>query len=378
MRVLIIVSNILNPRDGPSTVAYNTLLGFKKIIPMLNSKNISITFISIDDKVPAQKETIIGENIQIIHTQRYPSITFTGEFQSILASSFLRKVDVAHVHSHIHELLPWIIRKTPTVYTMHGIFWKEYFYYPKVFYYIYKLRELRLRYYIQKISKFIAVSRYVIKELIVNKFNIEKVTLIENPVSDDFFNVKKNNKEEDEFIILYPAVISKLKNQLVFLKALKLLQIKGYNPKVYFIGDAIDYSYYMMVLEEIKKNNLNVKILGKIPYYKLLRYYSRASVVALTSLHESFGMVIAEALATGTPVIASNTASIPYLLSDKKTGFLVDPCNPRDIAEKLIVLLEDSKLINKMGKQGKKEAEKRFRSEIIVKQLLNLYENISH
>ena len=84
-------------------------------------------------------------------------------------------------------------------------------------------------------------------------------------------------------------------------------------------------------------------------------------------------MVIAEAMATGTPVIASKIAAIPYLVEDGETGFLVDPNNPKEIAEKLVTLLSDKHLRSKMGKEGKKLAEERWKDEIIARKLLELY-----
>jgi len=84
-------------------------------------------------------------------------------------------------------------------------------------------------------------------------------------------------------------------------------------------------------------------------------------------------MAVAEAMAAGTPVIASKVGGIPYMIEDGETGFLVDPNNPKDIAEKLVTLLSDKHLRSKMGKEGKKLAEERWKDEVIARKLLEMY-----
>ncbi|WP_255346945.1 glycosyltransferase [Thermococcus sp. PK] len=84
----------------------------------------------------------------------------------------------------------------------------------------------------------------------------------------------------------------------------------------------------------------------------------------------TLGMVIAEAMATGTPVIASRVGGIPYMIEDSETGFSVDPNNPKEIAEKLLTLLSDKHLRSKMGREGKKVAEERWKDEVIARKLL--------
>ena len=56
-----------------------------------------------------------------------------------------------------------------------------------------------------------------------------------------------------------------------------------------------------------------------------------------------------------------------------ETGLKADPNNPKDIAEKLLMLIEDENLRKRLGENAKKEAERRWRCEIIAKKLLDLY-----
>jgi glycosyltransferase involved in cell wall biosynthesis len=213
-----------------------------------------------------------------------------------------------------------------------------------------------------------SISSYVIEELSRKGFDTSKAVLIENPVGDEFFEVKKN----EERIILYPAVLNPLKNQLGFLKALAIVKNEIGNFKVVFAGSG-DKAYVEKLKDFVKKGNLNVGFAGRVPYGKMRELYSKASIVALCSFQETTPMAIAEAMASGTAVLASNIGGIPYMIDNGRSGVIVDPNSPRDIAEKLLMLIEDEKLRKKLGENARRDAEKRWRSDVIARKLLELY-----
>ena len=82
----------------------------------------------------------------------------------------------------------------------------------------------------------------------------------------------------------------------------------------------------------------------ELPYY-----YSASEVCIMPSLYESFGMVALEAMACGTPVIASNVGGLTYTVRDGETGFLVPEKDPKALAEKLQLLLSDACLRQRFG-----------------------------
>jgi len=60
-------------------------------------------------------------------------------------------------------------------------------------------------------------------------------------------------------------------------------------------------------------------------------------------------------------------------LKNGETGFLVDPNNSKDIVEKLLMIISDKHLRSKMGREGKKVAEERWKDEVIARKLLEMY-----
>ncbi|MCK4338417.1 MAG: glycosyltransferase, partial [Candidatus Cloacimonetes bacterium] len=83
-----------------------------------------------------------------------------------------------------------------------------------------------------------------------------------------------------------------------------------------------------------------------------------------------------EAMACKTPVVASAVGGIKEVIIDGETGFFVEPANPKQLAEKINLLLKDKKLAKKFGEKGRKRVEKYFDWKIIAKQTKKLYEEI--
>lgn len=353
--------NVLDPYLGPSTVAHNILKGFLKIEGDLRKNDLRINFLSINDN----ESKTFSEYIEVRGTRVRRPIVLTSDIQV-----FLRKPREKFNLIHSYAIfLSKFLQKSEIFFNIHGIPWSAIKYYRgpyKVMLYIF---ERMLRLYFPRFTKVIVPSNYCLNELSRKNFDISRVVVVENPVSDEFFEVRKG----EENIILYPAALRPLKNQHGFLRALALVkeELRGFNI-VFAGGGERDYTN---ILRKFAENIglMNVKFIGRVPYNQMIQLYARASIVALTSLTESFSMVAVETMATGTPLLASKVGGIPYLVEDGKTGLLVDPTNPKEIAEKLLILASDDVLRRRIGENARVEAERRWRADVIARQLLNLY-----
>lgn len=114
--------------------------------------------------------------------------------------------------------------------------------------------------------------------------------------------------------------------------------------------------------------------LGKRAQDTLPYYYSAAEVLLMPSHYESFGMVALEAMACGTPVIASQVGGLAYLVKDGETGFHVPYDSPDVLAEKLGALLRDESLRKRMGEQAAAYA-RGYAWEEIAKRIVAVYED---
>jgi len=118
-------------------------------------------------------------------------------------------------------------------------------------------------------------------------------------------------------------------------------------------------------------NNL-VTFLGKRDQDTLPYYYSAAEAVVVPSQYESFGMVALEAMACGTPVVASQVGGLAFLVQDGITGYTVPTSDPRALADRLQTLIKDPDLRDNMGKQAAEFA-RNFSWQIIAERISSLY-----
>jgi cysteine-rich repeat protein len=118
-----------------------------------------------------------------------------------------------------------------------------------------------------------------------------------------------------------------------------------------------------------------VVFLGQRDQDKLPYYYSAAEVVVMPSHYESFGMVALEAMACGTPVVASQVGGLAYLVQDGITGFVVPDQDPEALADRLTRLLGDPDLRQRMGQQAASYA-RTFDWENVAVQIAEVYDNV--
>jgi D-inositol-3-phosphate glycosyltransferase len=118
-----------------------------------------------------------------------------------------------------------------------------------------------------------------------------------------------------------------------------------------------------------------VLFLGKRAQDTLPYYYSAADVVVMPSHYESFGMVALEAMACGTPVIASQVGGLAFLVQDGITGYSIPDDNPQALADKLSLLVCNPDLRNKLGQQAADYA-RQYDWEIIAQRIVNVYQEM--
>lgn len=100
----------------------------------------------------------------------------------------------------------------------------------------------------------------------------------------------------------------------------------------------------------------------------------QASVIIQKSIKEGFGLVVAEALYKGTPVVASDVGGIPLQIIDEFNGYLIKPDNLQGFAEKVILLLKDKELRVKLGKNGAEHIKNNFLITRLLSDWISVFE----
>jgi glycosyltransferase involved in cell wall biosynthesis len=120
---------------------------------------------------------------------------------------------------------------------------------------------------------------------------------------------------------------------------------------------------------------------------ELLRQYAGANVVLQPSLpsddpagdkSELLGLVTLEAMATARPVIVTRVASLPELVIDRETGFIIEPHDPVALREKISLLIENPALALTMGHAARRHIENHFTWDKVAGRGMDLYRQLSH
>jgi len=382
MNVAIIMPYTKHPKWGVENVAFNLVEGFKKNHILLKENHIKIYVISNKGRT---------KNLTIKKDEKYPNInyiffdnikfsTFFGDFQNIIISKEISEsLDFDIIHNHDWDfILPSLVffKKSHLIFNFHGLPWVEFKFDKSA---LGKIGDIQRCIKSKLLSKhydnMISISPYVKSELIDHLYISEnKVDVIGDPISDEFFDIEK---KEENHLIFYPAQICHRKNQLTLVKAASILCDKIKDFKIILTGKIKNNRYANKVTNYVKKQGLSnhIKFAGLVPQEILHDYYSKSKIVVIPSLYETFSLIAIEAMATGTPIVASNVGILPEALTHGENGYFIDPKNAKDIAEKLQTLLRDDKLQKKMGENSKHRA-MNWKSENIVKELIKLYKKI--
>ena len=195
-------------------------------------------------------------------------------------------------------------------------------------------------------KKAITLSESSKKEISENKIKVKGIV---NPGIN--FVSHKDFKKEKSPMILFLNRIKKYKGLDILLESIKKLKIEGLEPKVIVAGDG---DYLKEMKNYAKTNNLlNVNFLGRVDENKKKELMQKAWVFVNPSFKEGWGIVNIEANYFGTPVIGSNVSGIKDSIKNNNTGLLFEYGNSDELAEKLRLLIENSRLRTTMTKNAK-------------------------
>jgi glycosyltransferase involved in cell wall biosynthesis len=183
----------------------------------------------------------------------------------------------------------------------------------------------------------------------------------------------------------FPLHLKRIPNSLFFIgrleqrkgidfliRAIPIVKEKLNDIQLFIGGDGILRSY----LENfIRKNCLerNVHLLGTIDDSALNEWYNKVSVVIIPSVFEGFGLAAIEAMACGTPVIATDVDALRDVVENGVNGFLVKYNDVRALSEKIVYLLKNKSEQSKLALNGKKKVQTVYNWNKINQDILRIY-----
>ena len=237
-------------------------------------------------------------------------------------------------------------------------------------------------YLMKRVRKSVVLNEPLKEKLIEKGIEEGKLEVIPNGVNVDDFNLSKEEIERvkekyglNETTVMFSGTVTPRKGVEYLVKAAEILNEN--NVLFLIVGNTnLDREYANKVMEYAKLKNLKVRFTGFVPYEDLKALYSACDVFVLPSLEEGFGVVLTEALASGKPLVGSNVGGIPAQIKDGWNGFLVEPGNEKQLAEKIRYLIDNPEERERMGGNSRKLAEEKFNWTVIADKYLRVYEEV--
>ena len=235
----------------------------------------------------------------------------------------------------------------------------------------------------RRARRVLTVSEFSKKD-IVRFFDIpeEKISVIPNAIDERFKIAPKEGEMahlRDRYqlpkrFVMYAGNIKPHKNVERLIDAFALIHERGLDD-IGLLVSGNEASKYSELRRAVHRYGLHkhVRFLGFQTEASLAMLYRLASVFVIPSLYEGFGLSPLEALASNTPVVASNTSSLPEVLGD--AAILVNPYEASSIADGIVTALEDSDVINDLKRKGRLRVQQ-FSWKHSINKVKQIYEEV--
>jgi len=329
-----------------------------------------------DIGIPIQELSFSGDQVRFVRNFVFP-------FRCL--SSF-EKFDIVHTQYHPAIFAGNLAKKTlgkPHVFTYHGFapvgIWRNIGQRIKmVDHRIGTFFALRFG-----VDKIITVSRFLKEELVDSyKFDGDMIRVIYNCINTERFNpniegdgIRRRYGLENVPVVLYLGRLAPYKGVHHLIRAIPLILRERPDVKFLIAGSR---RYDMLNLPGMAES-LGIKdsviFTGFIADKLVPKFYACCDIFCYPSLWEGFGLPVAEAGATGKPVVAFRTSAIPEVVENGKTGLLVEQDHTK-LADAIINLLEDEKMRRGMGREARVRISGLFSRRKMVEKTLEVYKEV--
>lgn len=175
---------------------------------------------------------------------------------------------------------------------------------------------------------------------------------------------------EEEHAILFFGRIAPYKGIDILIKATPLIAKEIPDVKIIIAGNGEDFSKYRSLITDKEYFEINNRFISN---HEVPKFFRRASVVVLPYIEASQSGVVAVAYAFGKPVVVTDVGSIPEVVDEGMTGFVIPPNNSKSLANALIKILKDNELRKQMGTNALNKAHDKLSWRNIAKETVTLY-----
>lgn len=331
----------------------------------------------------------VVENVEGVVVHRFCNPggrQFTAGRQVAVMAKEIQNLHPEVCHIHGTNLFAWLMyrelkrMKLPVVVTVHGLVrieklnaLKKSISAKKIIQYLYQgWVEKR---FLSHLPAAIVDTEYVKDK--VNQYPIRRkpvMHVIPQGIDESFFSM---NCSKDSRMVLSVGAIGERKGHLFTLKAFELAEDKGMDAQLVIAGTIADEQYLERLQNAItqSKYKAQISLYTELSDQALKQLYEKAHLFALHSEEESQGIVFAEAMAIGLPIVATQVGGIPCVVRNGKNGFLSEYGDVDAFADNIWKLMSDTSLWQSMSDTSSVTAES-YHWYIIKDRIIELYHSI--
>lgn len=228
----------------------------------------------------------------------------------------------------------------------------------------------------------IAVSDYIKTQLIEGGIPTGKIVVRHLGIDRNRFQpdatararwAEKFSIAPDEIILSTVSYLRPIKNPEIIVRACGLLAQRGVKARLFVGGDG-------ELLEELKQLSRDLGIADKVHWLGLVQdpasLMQASDLFLLATVGEAFGLVLAEAMACGVPVVGSRSGSLPEVVADGVTGLLATPLDPKAFADQIELLARNPDERKRMAAAAVERVKENFSVELVVENTLKIYDSL--
>ena len=311
-------------------------------------------------------------------------VSMVGQVGRIVQEIVLLKPDICHIHGT--SLFAWLMLRglskenLSVLVTIHGLICVE------------KRNQLKARFSLKRFAQYVyqgLVEKRLLRQLrvaivdteyvkqMISRYPIRRkpqMYVIPQGISEDFFAL---NCSQESHVLLSVGAMGSRKGHLLTLEAFERLRREGVEAELIVAGTIAEQGYYERILQFVRNSDYkdSIHVMTNLPQQQLLELYEKAQVFVLHTEEESQGIVFAEAMAAGLPVVSTKVGGVPYIIKQNKCGFLSEYGDVHAYQENIKTVLEDARQWKYMSMESKKCASA-YRWSIINNRIMELYQSI--
>jgi glycosyltransferase involved in cell wall biosynthesis len=284
---------------------------------------------------------------------------------TISTIKYARNFDIIHANWTLSGICAWIgqpFHHKPYIVTVHGSDINQGIKYPLI--------RMFTKVSLEHAERILAVSNDLARTVESMGIAPERIQVIPDGVDTDIFHPSSNPRQR---VVLFVGTLSEQKGIIYLLDAFS--KVTHINPnldlRLEIIGDGPSYQDLIGLTQQLGLSE-KVSFLGSLPQVEVSRRMRQSMLLVLPSINEGLGVVLLEALASGTPCIGSKTGGITDIIS-RDVGRLVPPSDPIALRDAILEIIQNNNLWERMSSQARRVILDKYAWPKIAVSLTNIY-----